>query len=523
MEWDKRAPSTSYGDGRASERGRSVRGSVRERERSVRGSEREGDRSHRDDYSDDETVKQSNYPKPRASSKRPKDRSKGYTDKKFDNRGGPPPSKSAYGFADPFTAASVAPSIASISTRGHKSGTVVGKEVDRVDRRHGVDDWEARSAAVERARIALEQRQGSLGQRERNARIDDYAANSLDRVGDSPALTETPTMKSRGTRESRSHRRAESVTPSSRIPLDRRSRAESVTPSGRVPLDRRSRASSTVPRDRIPMQGGAAFHMTSSTTTMMSNSNSNGDDMQFYSHRHRSSFVSSGNGGGQLNMAQTSSFVSQSGDPHRLSRDRRAPDMTVDYSQAGIQRSRPAESIGGDTARHRPLTLLPSQPKNDPRIDRRIEDLGSVSASHASESTVKPRRRRESVGNWPFENSKSGAKTITGTEASMLQKPEASNSGRTERTDRTGRTGRTGRTDRTGRSNDLRTMFLDNEPPRTDPPVAPSSRTHTTLRPPPPLYSDRSNQAPSTTASHTRRLARDRDLGVERFRYHERD
>ena len=489
MEWDKRAPSTSYGDGRAGERGRSVRGSERER-----------DRSHRDDYSDAETVKQSNYPKPRASSKRPKDRSKGYTDKGFDNRGGPPPSKSAYGFADPFTAASVAPSIASISTRGHKSGTVVGKEVDRVDRRHGVDDWEARSAAVERARIALEQRQGSLGQRERNARIDDYAANSLDRVGDSPALTETPTMKSRGTRESRSHRRA-----------------ESVTPSGRVPLDRRSRASSTVPRDRIPMQGGAALHMTSSTTMMMSNSNSNGDDMQFYSHRHRSSFVSSGNGGGQLNMAQTSSFVSQSGDPHRLSRDRRAPDMTVDYSQAGIQRSRPAESIGGDTARHRPLTLLPSQPKNDPRIDRRIEDLGSVSASHASESTVKPRRRRESVGNWPFENSESGAKTITGTEASMLQKPEASNSGRTERT------GRTGRTDRTGRSNDLRTMFLDNEPPRTDPPVAPSSRTHTTLRPPPSLHSDRSNQAPSTTASHTRRLARDRDLGVERFRYHERD
>ncbi|KAK6614953.1 hypothetical protein H4I95_00105 [Botrytis cinerea] len=98
MEWDKRAPSTSYGDGRAGERGRSVRGSERER-----------DRSHRDDYSDAETVKQSNYPKPRASSKRPKDRSKGYTDKGFDNRGGPPPSKSAYGFADPFTAASVAP------------------------------------------------------------------------------------------------------------------------------------------------------------------------------------------------------------------------------------------------------------------------------------------------------------------------------------------------------------------------------------------------------------------------------
>ncbi|TEY66936.1 hypothetical protein BOTCAL_0130g00110 [Botryotinia calthae] len=511
MEWDKRAPSTSYGGGRASERGRSVResvrGSVRERERSVRGSERER-------YSDVETVKQSNYPKPRASSKRPKDRSEGYTAKGFDNRGGPPPSKSAYGFADPYTPASVTPSIASIRTRGHKSGTVVTREVDRMDRRYGIDDWEANDAAVERSSTALEQRLGSLNQDELDKRIDDHVANSRARVGEIPALSEAPTMKSRDSRTTRDSRGTRESRP--------QKRAESVNPSSRVSLDRRSRASSAVPRDRIPVQGGTSFHMTSSTTIMMSNSNANanGDDIHIYSHRRRSSFTSPSNGGGQLNMAQTSGFVSHSGDTHsnsRPSRGRNPPAMIVDYSQAGIQRIRPGDSIGGDTARHRPLTDLPSQPKIDPRIDRRIEDLGSVSASHASESTVKPRRRRESVGNWPFENSESGAKTITGTEASMLRKPEASNSGRTERTERTGHT------ERTGRPHDLRAMYLDNVPPRADPSVAPSSRTHSTMRPPPTLYSSRSNHTPSTTASQVHRLTRDRDLGVERGRYHERD
>ncbi|TGO49579.1 hypothetical protein BCON_0206g00140 [Botryotinia convoluta] len=136
----------------------------RERGRSVRGSERGRD-CRQEDYSDTETVKQSHYPKSHnTTSRRPKDPSGGRAVKKFDNRGGPPPSRSATsrGFSNPFAPPSVAPSIANISPENHKSVSVVGDEVYLRDLRSGRDDETILAAAAERDRVELERRQGSL-------------------------------------------------------------------------------------------------------------------------------------------------------------------------------------------------------------------------------------------------------------------------------------------------------------------------------------------------------------------------
>ncbi|TGO49578.1 hypothetical protein BCON_0206g00130 [Botryotinia convoluta] len=108
------------------------------------------------------------------------------------------------------------------------------------------------------------------------------------------------------------------------------------------------------------------------------------------------------------------------------------------------------------------------------------------------------------------ENSDSGAKTISASEASRLGKPAASRSGHTERTERSGRT---------ERPRDLRAIYSESEPRRTEPSVAASSKARSTLGPPPSLNSYRGHRPASTTSSHVRRLELDKDLDVERDRY----
>ncbi|KAF5878983.1 uncharacterized protein Bfra_001156 [Botrytis fragariae] len=472
--------------------------------------EYEGDRRgrgrdrRREDYgSDAETVKQSHYSKSReATSKRPTGRAK-----RKDNREGPPLSTSAFshGFVEANTARSEAPTIASISSKNHKSATVVGDEVYERDMRYGINDGRSREAAVDNFRTGMERRQGSLRKEDRDRVLSDWTQETVDRVRAAPPRSRsqapgarTPSQAPSGrthasratentmhtrdsretgnTRESRPRTRAESVDPSSRTSHSTRLRAGSVDPSSRASHSSRLRSGSTAALDRNPVQRGASFSMSSSTTMMMSDDN-NGTAL--YSQRqHQSSYRSSGNGRSYSEMDQTISIgLPRSGDiadsKYRPSRGGEVPKMVVDYSQSGIQRIRPGDTIGGDPARHRPL--------------------------------IKPLRRRNKLaGDGLFDNSQSGAKTITPSEASRLERDAASRSGYTERS---------------GRPGDLRSMYSGRESQRTVPSMAPSSNSRHTLIPPPSLNSRREYRAPSTTLSHTRRLAEDEDLAVERDRY----
>ncbi|KAF7914108.1 uncharacterized protein EAF01_000514 [Botrytis porri] len=477
----------------------------RGRERSVRGSERGGDR-RRDDYSDTETVKRSqNYKSHDTTSRKPKG-SSGRRAKYFDNRGGPPLSKSAgLGFANAFAPPSVAPSTAKISPENHKSISVVADEVYERDRLNNRDDNTILSAAAERGRRDMARKQGSLSEKERYNRVLNYGISAGDNVMAGPAPSEAPSIKTytSGATRDTGYTRDTRVTENTRESRPR-TRAGSVEPSSRGSQNTRLRSGSTAALDRTPVQRGTSFHMSSSTTIVMTGGN-NGAAYQSQRH-HQSLHMSSGDGRRKSEIAQAASFVPRSGNiadsEYRSSRGGKRPDIIVDYAKAGIQSFRPGNDIGGNPARHRPLPILPSES----RSHSRIEDLKSVApASDASESTVKPLRRSKApAGGWPFENSQSGAKTMSPSEASMLEKPAASRSGRTERS---------------GRPGDLRSMYSKSEARPPEASVAASNRTRSSLGLPPSLNGYGGPRAPSTTASHRNRLASDGDLAIERDRY----
>ncbi|KAF7960338.1 hypothetical protein EAE96_000023 [Botrytis aclada] len=453
MGQDKKALSTDYEGGRESGR-ESRRGRRRDRPP--------------EDYSDAETVQRSHY----SQSSRTKAPSTQSTVKRFDNKGGPPLSKSALsrGFADPNTPRSVAPSsTAGIDIEGHKSATVVDDEVYDSDMRTGIRDGKLRAEAVEDFRRKMEQRQGSLNEEDRKKRISKYTQETLDRVASDRAtavparsLSRVPTERtsaSGATQDTRASRDTGSTRKSKP-----QTRAGSVDPYSRGSQNTRLRSGSTATYDRNPVQGGASFHyhstMTSATMTSTGHSRSS-------SMISSTTMISSGNSGAAIH-SQT----------HRNSTHNPSGDC---YS--GIADSRSSHLSGGHS---------------------RIEDLGSVTtASDASESTIKPLRRKKKLADdWPFGNSESGAKTLTPSEASRLGRSEASGSRYTGSTECA-----------------PEPVFEIREPRRSDPSVATSRRSRSTVGPPPSLNSYRGYRPPSTTSSHLNRLAGDKDLAVEDSRY----
>ncbi|KAF7918516.1 uncharacterized protein EAE98_009759 [Botrytis deweyae] len=330
-----------------------------------------------------------------------------------ESRRGPPPSKSAgLSFVDanaPRSVASVAPSITSLSSRGHKSTTVVGKEVARRDQLYDIDDWEEREDAVEKFRAKMKQKQGSLGDKEKTDRISDYVDKTIarvpkDRVAAAAAelsryqapseKSYTPSVKShasKATRDSRDSRDTRDTRTTSKTKDTRDSRlSKSEVPSSRDSHSRRSTADRR-DRDRSPRR-----HYTSTTMIAISG------DANVAIHDHEqgtSTYISSSNGPKYHNSPRPGYI------PHPSDARYRAPSL--------------------------PHPQLTSRP--------RIEEVGSVSGtSYGSESTAKPLRiGNGSTRDWPFQNSDSGVKTITGSEASrLLERPASSRGGHSEATGR---------------------------------------------------------------------------------------
>ncbi|TGO23952.1 hypothetical protein BPAE_0116g00130 [Botrytis paeoniae] len=402
---DKKALSTVYEDEDVDKRERK-----RERSRSVRECDRGTDR-RRNDYPDPERVTPSEYTNSHATSRRSKDTSEVHTAKKSDSRRGPPPSKSAgLGFADPDTPRSVVPSIASISPENHKSVSVVNDEVYERDRRSGRDDRSKCDAVVDKFRAKTEERQGSLSREERDERILRHAQDMGDRAAaGGPARTPSraPTAKShtsratqgtrdirdsqesrdsRNTRDSRETRKTKDTRDTRES--SQQKRAESVAPSSRGSHGRRS----TAERDRSPVRRGTSSWEYSSTTLITISGDAN---VAIHDHEQGvSTYISSSNSGRQHNVHRPPSFSSHH----------------------------------GDTPRYRPLPPLHPQLMSQPRI----KELDSETAvSYDSRSTAKPSRSGSEAARYsPFENSDSGAKTITSSEASrFLGRPAASLSG----------------------------------------------------------------------------------------------
>ncbi|TGO36355.1 hypothetical protein BHYA_0127g00100 [Botrytis hyacinthi] len=340
----------------------------RERERSVRKIE---------------TGTSSHYPSSHVSSRRTQDPSEGYTARRSESQMGPPLSKSAiHDFEDPNTAKSEVSSIASISSRGHKSATVVDKEVARRDRRSNRDDYEESEAAVRRARAKMEQRQGSLSEKEKGDKTSNYTEKMMERVPEdrlAAAAAELARSQaasvnshaSRATRDSRDSRQTRDTRDSKH-----KQRSESEAPSSR-------RSQSTVTRDRSPPRRGTSSRNYTSTTLIAISGDAN---VAIHDHEQGVSTYISSRSSGRQHAARPPSF-------------------------------------SGDTARYRPAPSLPSQLLTRPRI----EDLGSVTASsygsssYGSESTAKPLR----IGNGstrpsPLQNYDSDIRTVTSSEASRF-------------------------------------------------------------------------------------------------------
>ncbi|KAF7854137.1 uncharacterized protein EAF02_011755 [Botrytis sinoallii] len=328
-----------------------------------------------------------------------------------ESRRGPPPSKSAgLSFVDPNaprSAASVAPSITSLSSRGHKSATVVGKEVARRDQLYDIDDWEEREAAVEKFRAKMKQKQGSLGDTEKSDKISDYVDKTIarvpkDRVAAAAAelsryqapseKSYTPSVKSHASKATRDSRDSRTTSRTKDTRDSRHSKSE--VPSSRDSHGRRSTADRR-DRDRSPRR-----HYTSTTMIAISG------DANVAIHDHEQG---------------TSTYISSSSGKHHNS-------------------PRPGYIPHPSDARYRAPSLPQPQLTSRPRI----EEVGSVSGtSYGSESTAKPLRigngriGNGSTGDWPFESSDSGVKTITGSEASRLMgRPASSRGGYPESTGR---------------------------------------------------------------------------------------
>ncbi|KAF7924728.1 uncharacterized protein EAE97_010679 [Botrytis byssoidea] len=178
-----------------------------------------------------ETGTSSHHHSSHASSRRTQDPSEGSTTRRSESQNGTPLSRSAlHSYKDPNTAKSEVASIASISSRGHKSGTVVAADA-AWENRHSNKDYRAESDAdVERARQNWEKTLGSHSQAERSKKISDYAnkmteyvpqdrlaaaAADIDQSRAATAKRQDP-LHTRESRDGRHHTRSRSEATSSR-------------------------------------------------------------------------------------------------------------------------------------------------------------------------------------------------------------------------------------------------------------------------------------------------------------------
>lgn len=324
-----------------------------------------------------DTKTSSHYPSSHVSSRRTKDPSEGYTERRSKSQMGQP----IHDFEDPNTAKSVVSSIASISSRGHKSATVVGEEAarkDRKDRRSKRDDWYENEKAVKRDREKMEQIHGSLSEKEKNDKTSDYTKETMKRVSeDRLAAAAADLARSQAASVNSSASRA---TRDSRDSRDTRDDKHKQRLGSEAPSSRQSQ--STVTRDKSPGRRGRSSRNYTSTTMIAISGDAN---VAIHDYEQGvSTYISSRSGERQHHAPRPSSFSSHS----------------------------------GDTPKYRHVPALHPQLVSRPRI----QNLGFVEeSSNGSESTARPSR----IGNGSTRSSAlqdrdADIRTVTSSEASRF-------------------------------------------------------------------------------------------------------
>ncbi|TGO07941.1 hypothetical protein BTUL_0235g00040 [Botrytis tulipae] len=325
-----------------------------------------------------ETGTSSHYHSSHASSRRTQDPPGGSTARRLESQKGPPLSKSAlHSYEDPNTAKSEVASIASISSRGHKSATVVGQEVARKDRRSNRNDWAQSEEDVIRARATMEQRQGSLSETERSKKTSDFADKMTELVPEARLAAAAADLARSKAASAKGHASRETQDPQ----YTRESREGRHHTRSRSEATSSRRSQSTAPRER-----------TSSRT-----------------HDSRTKIAITGNANLTIHdhdQGTTTHIISRSS-----GRQHHAP------------RPPSLSSHSGDTTTYRPAPALPPQLLNGPRI----QELGSVAASsygsssYDSEITARPLRTGSgSTRSSSFEHYDADVRTVNTSEAARI-------------------------------------------------------------------------------------------------------
>ncbi|THV51258.1 hypothetical protein BGAL_0117g00130 [Botrytis galanthina] len=319
-----------------------------------------------------DTKTSSHYPSSHVSSRRTTDTSEGYTERRSKSQMGQP----IHDFEDPNTAKSVVSSIASISSRGHKSATVVGEEAarkDRKDRRSKRDDWYENEKAVKRAREKMEQIHGSLSEKEKDDKTSDYTKETMKHVSEDRLEAAAADLTRSQAASVNSH--ASRATRDTRDTRDykHKQRSGSEAPSSR-------QSQSTVTRDESPRRRGKSSRNYTSTTMIAISGDAN---VAIHDYKQGvSTYISSRSGERQHRAPRPSSFSSHSSDTQKYRHVPALHPQLVSRPRIEELESETASSYGSESTA-RPLRIGNGSTRSSSLQDRDL-DLRTVTSSQAS-------------------------------------------------------------------------------------------------------------------------------------------